>query len=159
MPRVLIADDNQFLRDALKAVVFDKKSNWTVCGEAANRGEAVEMAAKLHPDVILLDFQMPVMNGLSAAKQILNDSPSVPIVLYTLHKNAVLESQTKSLGVRTVISKVESFSDLMANLEIILGAGHLGCDRCERAIVRHTRAHNGSAESLAMHGRSLRWVV
>lgn len=126
MPRVLIADDNQFLRDALKAVVFDKKSNWTVCGEAANGGEAVEMAAKLHPDVILLDFQMPVMNGLSAAKQILRDSPSVPIVLYTLHKNTVLESQAKSLGVRTVLSKAESFSDLMANLEIILGAEAFG---------------------------------
>lgn len=126
MPRVLIADDNQFLRDALKAVVFEKKNNWTVCGEAANGGEAVEMAAKLHPDVILLDFQMPVMNGLSAAKQILYDSPSVPIILYTLHKNALLESQAKSVGVRTVVSKAESFSDLMANLEIILGAEAFG---------------------------------
>lgn len=126
MPRVLIADDNQFLRDALKAVVFDRRKNWTVCGEASDGGEAVAMAAELHPDVILLDFQMPVMNGLNAAEKILHESPSVPIVLYTLHKNSLLESQAKSLGVRTVLSKADSFSDLVASLEIILGAEAFG---------------------------------
>jgi CheY-like chemotaxis protein len=120
MPRVLIADDNQFLRDTLKAVVFDRK-NWTVCGEAADGGEAVEMAAKLHPDVILLDFQMPVMNGLRAAEKILTDSPAVPIILYTLHKNSFLETQAKSVGVRSVVDKVDSFSDLITSLESILG--------------------------------------
>jgi DNA-binding NarL/FixJ family response regulator len=120
MPRVLIADDNQFLRETLKAVVFDRK-NWIVCGEAADGGEAVEMAAKLHPDVILLDFQMPVMNGISAAEKILGESPFVPIVLYTLHKNSFIESKAKKVGVRTVVDKVDSFADLIASLERIFG--------------------------------------
>jgi DNA-binding NarL/FixJ family response regulator len=92
-----------------------------VCGEAANGKEAVELAAKTSPDVILLDFQMPVMNGLEAAEEILKASPSVPVILYTLHQNSFFESRAKAIGVRKVISKGDIFSALLSSMGELVG--------------------------------------
>jgi DNA-binding NarL/FixJ family response regulator len=119
MPRILIVDDNQALRVALKKILLDA-GGWIVCGEAANGAEAVELAVKLHPDVVLLDFQMPVMNGLDAAKAILKRDASLPIAMYTLHQNSFLESHAHSIGVQKVICKADIFSKLVTSLEDLL---------------------------------------
>lgn len=63
---VLIADDQEFIRQAL-CHLFTSQENFDVCGEAEDGREAVEMAQVLHPDLILLDLSMPVMNGVEAA--------------------------------------------------------------------------------------------
>ena len=86
MPRVLIADDNDDVREGLRGI-FSHVDDWRVCGQAANGLEAVQLAGKLKTDVVLLDFQMPVMNGLEAAREISKNDPSVPIAMYTLHQN------------------------------------------------------------------------
>jgi DNA-binding NarL/FixJ family response regulator len=120
MPRVLIADDYAPLRDALKTVLFSRRS-WVICGEAADGAQAVDMASALKPDLVLLDFLMPKINGLQAAEQILRTHPTVPIVLYTLHKHQLLESKAKALGVRRVIAKGDIFCELIASLEELFG--------------------------------------
>lgn len=117
MPRVLIVDDNQVIRRALRAMFV---VGWIVCGEAENGEQAVAMAAALHPEVILLDFQMPKMNGLDAAKKILEANPAMPIAMYTLHQNRIFESAALACGVRKVISKADLFSALIPALQDIL---------------------------------------
>ena len=67
MAKVLIVDDNAFLRHAL-CEIFKRESDFQVCGEAENGKEAIEKAWELHPDLIVLDLAMPVMNGLEAAR-------------------------------------------------------------------------------------------
>ncbi len=121
MPRVLIADDNEMIRRSLKSVLFSGKG-WLVCGEATNGLQAVQMVAKLKPDVILLDFQMPVMNGVSAAKEIIKDNPSIPVAMYTLTQNIQLEAAAKAVGVRKVISKADIFSALAEKLNELLAS-------------------------------------
>ena len=64
---VLIMDDNAFVRYAL-CELFKREPDFEVCGEAENGKEAIEKAWELHPDLIVLDFSMPVMNGLEAAR-------------------------------------------------------------------------------------------
>lgn len=118
LPRVLIADDNHTVRKALVGIFAE--SSWTVCGEATNGVEAVELAAKLKPDVILLDFQMPQMNGLDAAKAIIKRDPTARVAMYTLHQNQFFETQAKSIGVRAVISKSDVFSALLPSLQAII---------------------------------------
>ena len=120
MPRVLIADDYAPLRHALKTVLFGH-DEWVVCGEAADGAQAMEMASDLKPDVILLDFRMPEMNGLEAAGQILRANPAVPVVLYTLGEHQPLESKAKDLGVSRVISKGDLFCELIFNLDELFG--------------------------------------
>jgi CheY-like chemotaxis protein len=93
---------------------------WVVCGLAKDGREAVEMARTLKPDVILLDFQMPNMNGLEAARRIIADDPSLPVAMYTLNKNEFFERLASAAGVRKVISKTEIFSSLLPSLKEIL---------------------------------------
>jgi len=107
------------LRDALKRMLL-AGDEWQICGEASNGEEAVKLATSSKPDVILLDFQMPVMNGLTAAREIIKGNPSVPIAMYTLHQNRFFENEAKAAGVRRVISKTDLFSSLASSLQELL---------------------------------------
>jgi len=82
--RILIADDHSDLREILK-VLLETQAGWQVCGAATNGLEAVQQAAELKPDIIILDLSMPEMDGLQAASLISSASPEVPILLYTNH--------------------------------------------------------------------------
>ena len=82
------------MRTALKAI-FALRPNWQVCGEASDGAEAVAKAAQLQPDLIILDFKMPVGDGIRVAGEILLAMPAIPIVMYTLYKTDELESAAK----------------------------------------------------------------
>jgi CheY-like chemotaxis protein len=115
--RVLIAEDNQAIRDAVRGLL--QKDGWSVT--AAENGEiAVEMAAKINPDVVLRDFQMPVMNGLEAAARIARAHPTMPIAMYTLHENPIFQAQALASGVKKVISKSEVLTSLVQSLSEIV---------------------------------------
>ena len=122
MLKILIADDNESLRTALREVL-SRQPGWTVCGEATNGRSAVSMALELKPDVIILDFLMPLMNGLAAAAEISKGAPQLPIVLYTMHMSAQLEREAKKVGIKKVISKTDRFDDFISNLVEIVSAG------------------------------------
>jgi DNA-binding NarL/FixJ family response regulator len=102
--RILIADDHSRVRKVLKTTL-ENHSGWQVCAEATNGLEAVEKAAEIHPDLIILDFAMPVMGGLEAARKILSVSPSVPILIFTNYRFPSLVRDAASVGVRQVIDK------------------------------------------------------
>lgn len=119
MKRILIADDNELVRKSLKEMLSEG-SKWLVCGEASDGDEAIGMASELKPDLIILDFKMPRVDGLRAAPQILKLMPSVPIVLYTLHKNEQIEQAARASGVRKVVSKYESADHLVESVEELL---------------------------------------
>ncbi|MGH9574913.1 MAG: response regulator [Candidatus Acidiferrales bacterium] len=121
---MLIADDNEALRRAIKSLLAEDDEGWIIAGEAANGTEAVELAGTSEPDVVLLDFQMPIMNGLDAAKKIVASNPSVPVAMYTLHQSEFFESQAKAAGVWKVIPKADLFSTLPSSLsELVHGPG------------------------------------
>ena len=119
MPTILIADDNESLRKALKDVLSGHHG-WTICGEATNGQSAVQMCLELKPDLVILDFLMPLINGLAAAAQISKTLPSVPIVLYTMHMSTQLEREAKRVGVAKVLSKTEPFEVFVSSLEELL---------------------------------------
>jgi two-component system, cell cycle sensor histidine kinase and response regulator CckA len=81
----------------------------------------VELAATTEPDVFLLDFQMPMMNGLDAARKIIESNPAIPIAMYTLHQNDFFEAQARAAGVRKVVSKTDLFSTLSSSLHELVG--------------------------------------
>jgi DNA-binding NarL/FixJ family response regulator len=123
VPRVLIADDNEIFRQALRSMFNGASTEWSVCGEAANGLEGVQLTAKLMPDVVLMDFQMPIMNGLEAAREIARNHP-VPIAMYTMHQNPLFETQAQAFGVRKVISKTNVFTALIPSLREIVEKDH-----------------------------------
>jgi DNA-binding NarL/FixJ family response regulator len=84
--RVLIADDHTLFREGLRALLLSAPG-LAVVGEAASGGEAVSQAAALQPDIILMDIQMPGLNGIEATRRILQDSPHVGIVILTMFED------------------------------------------------------------------------
>ena len=82
MIRILIGDDNLQMSDTLRRSV-EQDADRKVCGETVNGGDAVQRAKETNPDLIILDFQMPVMNGLQAAFEIAKVTPDVPVLLRT----------------------------------------------------------------------------
>jgi len=79
---ILIVDDNAYIRRAL-CEQFKRESGFEVCGEAENGKEAIAKALELHPDLIVLDLSMPVMNGLDAARKLKRLMPAVPLIMYS----------------------------------------------------------------------------
>ncbi len=115
MPKILIADDSDDTRAFLKNALT--VHGWTVCGEASNGRQAVLRAAELKPDLIVLDFSMPMLNGVEAAREILRVTPGVAIVFFTLHKNAQLDAEALRVGVRKVVSKADGLPALLAGID------------------------------------------
>jgi DNA-binding NarL/FixJ family response regulator len=105
--RILIADDNEAVRGRLGELLATH-DGWEVCGSVGSGREVVEKAVELRPSIILLDLAMPEMDGLSAAKEIGKVMPSVPIVIFTLHKFATIDLEAKKAGVRYVVAKPDT---------------------------------------------------
>ncbi len=109
---VLIADDNAFVRRRL-GDLFSREPDFEVCGEAENGRKAVEEAQELHPDLILLDVSMPVMNGLDAARALKRLMPEVPIVMFSAYSDSFTEKEARSAGASALVSKSERMSVLV----------------------------------------------
>jgi DNA-binding NarL/FixJ family response regulator len=119
--RILVADDHDVMRKALRAKL-EAHVDWQVCAEAANGLEAVQKAAQLKPDIIILDLAMPEMDGLQAAQQIFSASPEVPILIYTAHAfSPEANLEARKIGVRDVINKGGSPNELTSAVEALLG--------------------------------------
>lgn len=115
--RILIADDHDGVRKMLTQAL-QMHPGWVVCGEATTGLEAVEKAAALEPDMIVLDLSMPVMDGLQAASQISSANPDIPIILFTNHLSPMLEAEAQKVGIRRVLSK--DGTDLLDTIEAVL---------------------------------------
>jgi DNA-binding NarL/FixJ family response regulator len=105
--RILVVDDNPSVRRYLRAVL-EQHIGWRVCDEARNGHEAVQAFQKTRPDVIVLDFQMPEMNGLDAARAISELSPETPILIVTLYLSKQLSDEARKAGVRGACAKTDT---------------------------------------------------
>jgi DNA-binding NarL/FixJ family response regulator len=104
---ILLVDDKPFMRRILRDFL-EQQPSWKVCGEAEDGVEAIVKAQQLRPDLIILDFQMPVMNGLDAAKQLKTLLPETPIVMFTSFDSFEIEREALAAGVHSVHSKSDS---------------------------------------------------
>ena len=106
MIRILVVDDNPAVRLSLRGAL-EQHEDWRVCDEAGDGEEAVERFRKIRPDVIVLDFQMPEMNGLEAARIISRLSPRTPILMVTLYLSKQLSEEACKVGIRGTCAKTD----------------------------------------------------
>lgn len=104
--RILVVDDNPAVRRYLRSVL-EQHGGWQVCDEARNGQEAVERFSQVRPDVVVLDFQMPGMNGLDAARIISQLSPDTPILMVTLYLSKQLSEEARKVGIRGACTKTD----------------------------------------------------
>src|SRR5712691_10146564 len=118
--RILIADDHDLMRCLIKRE-FEDHADW-VCIEAENGQQAVVKATELKPEIIILDLVMPVMDGLTAAREIVKILPAVHIVIHTIHFSEQIKCEAKKIGVREVLPKAD-LASLVGVVEALLGEG------------------------------------
>ena len=114
---ILIVDDSAIVRHALRSCI-EQTSDWEVCGEAENGKVAVDRVKELHPDVVILDLQMPVMDGLEAAGQINLIAPNTTMLMFTMHNSEQLLKIAPAAGIKEVLSKSDRLAEyLLASLK------------------------------------------
>jgi DNA-binding NarL/FixJ family response regulator len=119
--RFLLVDDNDVVRQGLRTVL-QANPDWEICGEANNGLAAVDLFKELHPNIVILDFRMPGINGVEAARRMSEIAPAVPIVMFTEHASPELERHALDAGIRKVVSKIDAFP-MVGIIEALLGPG------------------------------------
>ena len=113
MPKtVLIVDESVFVRHALYEL-FTRQSDFEVCGVAENGREAVELAGRMHPDLVVLDLSAPVMDSFDVARALRRVLPSVLIVMYSAFEHCLSEKEAKLIGISEIVSKFDPPSLLL----------------------------------------------
>lgn len=111
--RVLVVDDHELTRFSLK-LALQRQDNIELVGLASNGREAVEMVKKHHPDVIILDLQMPIMDGLSASMQIKTLYPQTRILAYSSLEDPQTEVMLQTAKVDAFCKKDTAIQDMIA---------------------------------------------
>jgi CheY-like chemotaxis protein len=104
--RIFLVDDNAMARAAIK-VALQQHSEWVVVGEACNGREALEEFRRHKPQLTVMDFLMPEMNGLEAARQLTAWKPDVPILMITTDPSSQLQEEARNAGIKGVCAKGE----------------------------------------------------
>jgi DNA-binding NarL/FixJ family response regulator len=117
--RILIADDHELFRRGL-AAELTQVPGWVVAGEASNGRDAVELAAALKPDLVVLDLTMPELNGLEAARKIISANPAARVLILTAHESEQLVREVLSAGAQGYVLKSDAGRILIAALQALL---------------------------------------
>jgi DNA-binding NarL/FixJ family response regulator len=116
---ILIVDDNAIIRRSLRRIL-ESVEDWQVCGEAVDGFDGIEKAKELHPDLIILDLSMPRLNGLEAARVLSKTLPEVPLLMYSVHTDSIVEKEAAAAGVRVVLSKAADVGALIGKAHALL---------------------------------------
>jgi DNA-binding NarL/FixJ family response regulator len=119
-PRVLLADDHEILVDGLKSVL---EPQYEVVGIALDGRALLEAAAKLQPDIIVLDIAMPVLNGLDAARQVKRSMPKVKLIFLTVNKDPYIVKEAFRAGASAFLLKQSAALELTEAIRQVLKGG------------------------------------
>ena len=120
MPALLIVDDDHAFRTVLRTL-FEEDSGFDDCVEAANASEALNKSKQLSPNLAVVDFSMPEMNGLQLARELKARQPALPIFMLTANYDADIEKEALAFGITAVFSKLDDLTTLIANARVVCG--------------------------------------
>jgi DNA-binding NarL/FixJ family response regulator len=109
---ILVADDHDIVREGLKTLL-QSQPKWKICDEASTGREAVEKARQHKPDIIVLDFSMPELNGLEATRQIRKILPRTEVLILTMHDSEQLAKEVLQAGARGYLLKTHAKKQLV----------------------------------------------
>jgi DNA-binding NarL/FixJ family response regulator len=145
MTRVLVADDHEVVRSGLRTIL-ERQTGFEVVGEAANGQEAVEAAVALKPDVVVLDYAMPVQNGVEATRTIRSKCPRTEILIFTMHDSEDVVQDILAAGARGYLLKADANNHLIAAVQA-LGrheayiSGRLSANLLDTLVSRRSSPH------------------
>ena len=123
--RILLADDHPVVRRGFQMILAEQ-SDMEIVGEAGNGREALELAAKLKPDVVVMDVAMPELNGIEATRRMAESAPHARVLALSMHKDSVYVRETLRAGARGYLLKDSVAADLVSAVRAVAaGEGYL----------------------------------
>jgi DNA-binding NarL/FixJ family response regulator len=147
MTRILIADDHDVVRSGVRTIL-ETQTGWEVVGEAVDGKDAVDQALATHPDVVVLDYGLPVMNGIEAARQIRARVPGTEILIFTMHDTATLVREVLEVGARGFLLKSDARRFLIAAVESLAAHNPFFTGKVSEALLEAYLAKGSAVDSL-----------
>jgi len=120
--KILICDDHAVVRAGLR-LILQKEKDFQIVGEAENAGQAIELAARQRPDLVLMDISMPELNGLEAIPRLHTVAPEARVIILTVHDDEAYFFQALQAGVAGYVLKGASSDELLAALRLVNQGG------------------------------------
>jgi DNA-binding NarL/FixJ family response regulator len=117
--RIVIADDHEVVRSGLRSIV-ETQSDWIVSAEAVNGEQAIKLALETRPDIMIVDYSMPLMNGLQVSRRLKSMDLQTEILILTMHENEELLTEAILAGVRGFLFKSDAGKHLISAIEALL---------------------------------------
>lgn len=119
MTRILLADDHEVVRLGLRQIL-EVQPGWVVCGEAATGRKAVELTRQRKPDVLILDFSLPELNGLQVLPLVHAAHPATQVLILTMHESEQLARAVLAAGARAFVLKSDAGTTLVTAVRHLL---------------------------------------
>jgi DNA-binding NarL/FixJ family response regulator len=145
--RILLADDHRITRDGVR-LMLDQQPEFQVVGETGDGRKAVELAAELSPDVVLMDVTMPNLNGVEATRQIKAHKPDVKVIVLSMHLERQFVSETLAAGASGYLLKDSPSEELIKAVRTVLAGDPYLSPKVQEILVASCVAANSNGSRL-----------
>ena len=136
MTRILIADDHDVVRSGVRHIIEDQPG-WSVVAEAADGKDAVAQAIATKPDVAILDYRLPLIDGIEATRQIRRRVPTVEVLIFTMHDDESLLHEALSAGARSYVQKSDAGQHLISAVQSLAEHKPYFTDRASQVLLKN----------------------
>jgi DNA-binding NarL/FixJ family response regulator len=116
MLRIFVVEDHAIVRRGLRSLL-EEQEDWEVCGEADNGRDAVSGIDRGRPDIVVLDYQLPVLNGLDLTRHVVRTQPKCQVLIYTMHEEEDLIRDVLEAGARGFLLKSDGDAELITAIK------------------------------------------
>jgi DNA-binding NarL/FixJ family response regulator len=135
MTRILIADDHDVVRSGIRHII-ENQPGWTVVAEAADGKDAIAQAIATNPDVAILDYRLPLLDGIQVTRQIRRRVPSVEVLIFTMHDEENLLHELLEAGARGYVLKSEAQQHLISAIQALADRRPFFTGRASEALLK-----------------------
>jgi DNA-binding NarL/FixJ family response regulator len=158
MTSILIADNHEVVRLGLQALLAERP-DWVVVAEAADGKEAVAQATKTTPDVAIIDYSLPFLNGVEVTKQIRQHSPDTAVIIFTMHDNNIIIHDSLHAGALGYVLKSDARRLLMSAIDTVAQHKPFFTGTASEASLHAFHQTKGSDSPLSARERSVLQLV
>jgi len=144
MTAIVLADDHKVMRQALR-LLLEGQPDFQVVGEADDGREALQLAERLHPDVLVLDMAMPDMNGAEVTQQVAKCSPATAVVILSMHRADAYVRKAMRAGAKAYVLKESTADELVKAIhEVVAGRRYLSRALAEHVVEWYVKGTTGA---------------
>ena len=160
---LLLADDHTIVREGLR-MILESQPDFTVVGEASNGREAVRLTEQLHPDVVIMEVVMSELNGIDAARKILEQDSNIKIIILSMHLSSEFVMRALQAGALGYLLKTSASAELIAAVREVI-RGHRYLDQrvtesfVEDLVLRNQEGYNSPLERLSTREREILQLI